>query len=436
MKKIVKIMIILLILIIILTIVMICILKEPKNNILIKNTVGSGDAGEQLNSNIHDVTEKTEYYTVKNYIGSYLKALNKNSTTYYNRDKYDETIQQEYVYNILSESYIKSANITMKNVLAKVSLYSENLKFLPIKIKSIEEENLNTYIAYGIIVNLQNKYISDLYIVVNLDLKNKTFAVEPLNKTYNHIDDIDIKNPNKSIEKNDYNEYIVQKVTNQYVTNEYVSLYKILSLSKPEIIYGFMQEDYRNKRFGSLNKFKQYVEGNKNEITQIKLDEYLVNNYDDYIEYVAKDQYENLYIFKESAVANYTFTLDTYTLPQEKFDKEYAKASNLNKVAMNIDKFFQMINAKDYESAYSVLVNNFKQTNFKNVEVFKQYMKSKLYTYNDVNFVKFSDDISGVFTYYIEISNRENNKDKKIKMNVVMQLLEENTYQLSFQIVD
>ena len=120
---------------------MICILKEPKNNILIKNTVGSGDAGEQLNSNIHDVTEKTEYYTVKNYIGSYLKALNKNSTTYYNRDKYDETIQQEYVYNILSESYIKSANITMKNVLAKVSLYSENLKFLPIKIKSIEEEN-------------------------------------------------------------------------------------------------------------------------------------------------------------------------------------------------------------------------------------------------------------------------------------------------------
>ncbi|NLC87773.1 MAG: hypothetical protein GX682_03235 [Clostridiaceae bacterium] len=436
MKKIVKIMIILLILIIILTIVMICILKEPKNNILIKNTVGSGDAGEQLNSNIHDVTEKTEYYTVKNYIGSYLKALNKNSTTYYNRDKYDETIQQEYVYNILSESYIKSANITMKNVLAKVSLYSENLKFLPIKIKSIEEENLNTYIAYGIIVNLQNKYISDLYIVVNLDLKNKTFAVEPLNKTYNHIDDIDIKNPNKSIEKNDYNEYIVQKVTNQYVTNEYVSLYKILSLSKPEIIYGFMQEDYRNKRFGSLNKFKQYVEENKNEITQIKLDEYLVNNYDDYIEYVAKDQYENLYIFKESAVANYTFTLDTYTLPQEKFDKEYAKASNLNKVAMNIDKFFQMINAKDYESAYSVLVNNFKQTNFKNVEVFKQYMKSKLYTYNDVNFVKFSDDISGVFTYYIEISNRENNKDKKIKMNVVMQLLEENTYQLSFQIVD
>lgn len=436
MKKIVKIMIILLILIIILTIVMICILKEPKNNILIKNTVGSGDAGEQLNSNIHDVTEKTEYYTVKNYIGSYLKALNKNSTTYYNRDKYDETIQQEYVYNILSESYIKSANITMKNVLAKVSLYSENLKFLPIKIKSIEEENLNTYIAYGIIVNLQNKYISDLYIVVNLDLKNKTFAVEPLNKTYNHIDDIDIKNPNKSIEKNDYNEYIVQKVTNQYVTNEYVSLYKILSLSKPEIIYGFMQEDYRNKRFGSLNKFKQYVEENKNEITQIKLDEYLVNNYDDYIEYVAKDQYENLYIFKESAVANYTFTLDTYTLPQEKFDKEYAKASNLNKVAMNIDKFFQMINAKDYESAYSVLVNNFKQTNFKNVEVFKQYMKSKLYTYNDVNFVKFSDDISGVFTYYIEISNRENNKNKKIKMNVVMQLLEENTYQLSFQIVD
>ena len=67
---------------------------------------------------------------------------------------------------------------------------------------------------------------------------------------------------------------------------------------------------------------------------------------------------------------------------------------------------------------------------------FEQYIRTKLYLYNDINLVNFSDKISGVFTYYIEVSNKENKNDAKIKMNIIMQLLEDTEYQLSFEIID
>ena len=40
----------------------------------------------------------------------------------------------------------------------------------------------------------------------------------------------------------------------------------------------------------------------------------------------------------------YTVALDTYILEQEKFNATYLKATNKEKVSMNISKFFDMIN--------------------------------------------------------------------------------------------
>ena len=438
-NKLVKIMIILLIFIIIIAGIIISIIVLNKDENLFTQNSNIGDAGEVVNYKelkLHDVTEKIEYYTVKNCINSYIKALNKESGTYYIADQYDEKIQKEYIYNLFSDSYINNKKITKENVLNNVKLYDENLIFTPLKMKVLENENSNVYVAYGIVQNLQNKYIEDLYIIVSLDLKNKTYQIEPIDELYNSIEDIVIENNNVIIKNNGFNSYITQKISNEFLCSEYLTLYKNLSLSKPEVIYNLMSNEYRNKRFGSLENFKNYIEENRKEIEKIKLSQYAVTNYDNYTEYIAKDQYENLYIFKETEFMYFTISLDTYTLEQEKFNTEYSKATNNNKVKMNIDKLFQMINAKDYNAAYEMLDANFKNTNFKTVQSFEQYMKSKLYRYNDISFIKFSDEISGVYTYSIEITNREDEFSQKIKMNIVMQLLENTNYKYSFEIVN
>ena len=203
-----------------------------------------------------------------------------------------------------------------------------------------------------------------------------------------------------------------------------------------ENIYNSMEKEYREKRFGTLQNYKEYVTKNYKELLKCNLNQYVTETEDNFTNYICKDQLGNYYIFKETNIGEYTLTLDTYTLKQDKFNEKYKTATNNEKVGMNISEFFQMINAKDYKSAYSVLSSSFKEKNFKNQDSFEQYIRTKLYLYNDINLVNFSDKISGVFTYYIEVSNKENKNDAKIKMNIIMQLLEDTEYQLSFEIID
>lgn len=433
-KKIIRIMIILLICIIIISGLLVVIYLNNRSDSgidIFNSNLSKGEIGEEkVYNELEKVSSKTDFYTVINCINSYLNALNKNSSTYYIANDYQQKIQIEYLYNILSKEYMEENNINKDNIMNNLEIYEEKMLFIPLGMEILKNKNVDKYMVHGIIQNLQNKNIKTINIIVNLDLKNNTYSIEPI------INQKQIENKNIQIEKNSYNIYMIPNVNNQYIINEYLSVYRLLALSSPKDIYNMLDESYREKRFENQANFEKYIYENSTEISKIKLKQYLVNNYDTYTEYVAKDQNDNLYIFKETNVGEFTITLDTYTLEQEKFNVEYKKATNKDKVIMNIDKFFQMINAKDYKTSYKILNNNFKNLNFKTEDSFKDYMKSKLYNYNDVAYINYSDEISGVFTYYIEISNRENKSDKKIKMNIVMQLLEGTDYTLSFEILD
>ena len=94
-----------------------------------------------------------------------------------------------------------------------------------------------------------------------------------------------------------------------------------------------------------------------------------------------------------------------------------------------------MINSKDYKSAYKVLAQSFKNNYFRTQESFEKFMKETFYSYNKPVYMNFSSDISGIYTYHIEVLNKENTKDDTIKMNVIMQLLEGTNYQISFEII-
>ena len=430
-KKIIRIMIILLICIIIISGLLVVIYLNNRSDSgidIFNSNLSKGEIGEEkVYNELEKVSSKTDFYTVINCINSYLNALNKNSSTYYIANDYQQKIQIEYLYNILS---MEENNINKDNIMNNLEIYEEKMLFIPLGMEILKNKNVDKYMVHGIIQNLQNKNIKTINIIVNLDFKNNTYSIEPI------INQKQIENKNIQIEKNSYNIYMIPNVNNQYIINEYLSVYRLLALSSPKDIYNMLDESYREKRFENQANFEKYIYENSTEISKIKLKQYLVNNYDTYTEYVAKDQNDNLYIFKETNVGEFIVILDTYTLEQEKFNVEYKKATNKDKVIMNIDKFFQMINAKDYKTSYKILNNNFKNLNFKTEDSFKDYMKSKLYNYNDVAYINYSDEISGVFTYYIEISNRENKSDKKIKMNIVMQLLEGTDYTLSFEILD
>ena len=116
------------------------------------------------------------------------------------------------------------------------------------------------------------------------------------------------------------------------VSNYYINRYKRLAIAYPELEYNHLDEQYREARFGSLDNFKKYVQKNKEDISKIRASSYMTNYKDGYTEYVVKDQYDNVYIFEEKAVLDYTVKLDTYTLESDKFTSTYKTATNKEKV--------------------------------------------------------------------------------------------------------
>ena len=209
-------------------------------------------------------------------------------------------------------------------------------------------------------------------------------------------------------------------------------MYKRLALSVPELAYNYMDEEYRNKRFESIEGFKEYIENNRDNIEEISLKKYLAENNDNYTEYVGQDKYGNLYIFDEKGILDFTLKLDTYTIPTDKFKETYNTAEDYKKVQMNIDKFFQMINRQDYKTAYSCLAQNYKDNYFKTQEEFEKYVKNNFYTYNKVSYEKYEQKGNKLYIFSIKLEDITGENAEKKEIKIVMQLDDDLNFEMSF----
>lgn len=429
----------LLVIIIIIIIILTIFLLNKKENGIDLNNENIGDAGLNIDysvSEIENVTDKIEYYTVRNCINNYFNILNSNNSIYYVGDEIDEDAQKEYIYNLLGIDYIKSNNITVNNVLNKVETTKEQKVFIPLQMKVLKKEKVDKYIVYGVLQDvIELDDAEEIYIIVNLDYNNKTFSIEPIDKEYESIEQINIENDDILIDKNENNIYQNQKITNEYLTNEYFVLYKKLAITEPELVYNIFSEEYRNERFGNIDNFKIYVNENKNEILKINMQQYLVNNYESYTEYVAKDQYGNLYIFKESSDNELIdINLDTYTLRNDKFFEEYNKSSNEKKVQMNVDKFIQMINRHDYKTSYNCISSGFKKNYLDTQEKFEEYMKNVFFEYNKFEFRNIEQKGSNLYTVTLNITDLTEESSETRNVTIIMQLNDDLDFEMSFGI--
>ena len=429
----------LLVIIIIIIIILTIFLLNKKENGIDLNNENIGDAGLNIDysvSEIENVTDKIEYYTVRNCINNYFNILNSNNSIYYVGDEIDEDAQKEYIYNLLGIDYIKSNNITVNNVLNKVETTKEQKVFIPLQMKVLKKEKVDKYIVYGVLQDvIELDEAEEISIIVNLDYNNKTFSIEPIDKEYESIEQINIENDDILIDKNENNIYQNQKITNEYLTNEYFVLYKKLAITEPELVYNIFSEEYRNERFGNIDNFKKYVNENKNEILKINMQQYLVNNYESYTEYVAKDQYGNLYIFKESSDNELIdINLDTYTLRDDKFFEEYNKSSNEKKVQMNVDKFIQMINRHDYKTSYNCISSGFKKNYLDTQEKFEEYMKNVFFEYNNFEFRNIEQKGSNLYTVTLNITDLTEESSEARNVTIIMQLNDDLDFEMSFGI--
>ncbi len=351
---------------------------------------------EEPDGYIHEmqpVKDVNMFFTVANCIQKYIDNATKTINIDQNNNIIDEETKNKIIYSLLSEEYISKNQINVNNVTKYIETMENYSIFIPIKMKCIYEENTTNFIVYGLVQKAEtSKIVAERYYIVTTDNINSSFAIEPiLNSKCQSIEDVPTDKFVDNVEINKYNYFLIETINVENLLIKYMAFYKNIMLNFSELSSKYFNQEYFEKRFGNINNYQQFINNNTEEIQKIKLNKYLINTYEDYTEYVCKDQYENLYIFKETAPMEFTVTLDTYTLPNEKFSETYKAADENMKVMMNIDKWRQMLNNRDYNAAYNVLDETFKQNNFGSMEKFEEYMREKLPLHYKIDFGKFSN---------------------------------------------
>ncbi len=434
MKKI-KSIIITLVILIFVTLIAIIILNTIKKSKINVN----GDVGDEpeVTGNTEEVTDTTTLITVEDCIQQYYNIINNNSSLYYARgeDGYKKIITDEEInkniIDLLSNEYVTKNNINTNNLDRYLKKTDEDVDVISLKMKVLINDPIQKYAVYGKIVNLEYKLIDEFYLYVNLDTVNKTFSIEPINS--NNFDKVEITNNNTSIESNNNNVYEYANLGYEEIIEESMNRFKILAFADTDTSYNYLDEEYRNKRFASINKYKEYIKLNKNCIEESTIEKYKVNYYDDYIQYICIDQYGNYYIFEEKGVMNYKLKLDTYTIQTEEFKDKYNNGSDQLKVGMNLEKVFQALNRKDYEYIYNKLDNTFKTNNFATLSDFENYIKNMSFDINKIEYGVF-EERSGVYVYNVKLLDAQEKNENIIEKNFIMKLEEDTDFTMAFNI--
>ena len=376
------------------------------------------------------INNNAKLFTAQGYIQSFIEQINVNNVTYYTGGKrIDQSIISKWTYSLLSTEYIDRNSITEDNVYNFVNKIEEKLIFVPLKINILEYKETTKYAIYGFTQTQTNQYKEDVYFILNVDNKNNTYSIEPVFNVKS-IDEIKLTENNLEIKPNRYNSYKENEVTDENICEQYLNIYKRIMLAKTEESYNYLNEEYRNKKFGTLQDYAYYVANNKDKIAQIELNAYSIKDN----QYICKDQGNNYYIFNIKGFLDYDVILDTYTVDLPEFIEKYNKSNEQEKVVLNINKIMTAINAKDYKYVYSKLADSFKNNYYPNEESLTQYLEDNMLEKNIVTYKEFSQVSSDIYTYKIKVSNGTVSDYIEKTMNIVIQLKEGTDFVMSFTI--
>jgi hypothetical protein len=391
----------------------------------------------QNNIEITKTTDVNDFYTVDKCVQTYLAEI--------------ELKDSDIALSLLDEEYIKENQIDEDNIWDYITEYSNKESYRTKEIYEINGEFCNIYFVKGRIDQ------HDIFFKVGIDGNRRAFCIIPIiEKEYEEkkIDKLD-----KQIDKKIYNVVVYQQLKEDMIAKSYYDDFLKAMLYDPEEAYLMLDEEYREKRFKNKQGFQEFINKNqeffhltyqvemidsgtyedyaeyydfreKHEDLGVK--SYLKQEYEDYIQFVCADIYENYYIFNVRSPGDYVVIYDNHTVNLPAFTEKYRTASKQVKMGMNIEKFFDAINTKDYTYAYNLLADSFKTNVYHTQESFEEEIKQKLYEHNNVEYNNYTEE-GDVLTYKITARDRTNENNGK-ELTIIMQLQEGTDFVMSFSI--
>lgn len=387
----------------------------------------------EINQSVEQVTNRNDYYAVKNIIGKYAYAIVDGGT--------------ESVYSMINTDYLDKNRITVNNIIEVIDnvigsdLSEEQMNDLKLNIlidKMYCKEsavNIRTFFVYGNFSNNVEQNKVAFQIIVEIDSKNNTFYIYPTSYVIqNYQDEKDLESYTTKlteIPKNDYNTFTFVNVEDTTVINDYLSNFKSLLINDIDSSYELLDQDYKTAKFENIDAYKEYVNNNINYLLTITIDKYKKDVTENGTQYTCIDKNGNYYIFEETTVMKYKVLLDTYTVILPEFAEQYDSLENTKKVAMNIEKIIQALNLRDFKYIYNKLDDTFKANNFSTLEDFEKYMDENYPSIYNVEYTTYNQENE---TYMQTIILNDKNSDEQKENTIIMQLKDNYEFVMSFNV--
>ena len=441
MKNIKKFIIILSIIIVILIIIIFILKfnKKSEENTLPEENIEELDAGKEFESNANNfqiVDDSNIFFSISNILSNYMQLatykIGDTENNAYNIQTEEE--KKKILFDLLDEDFIKEKKIDSENIYNYIEDIKYDYNYYAIDIRAKYEDKISTYIMKAYIEDINNTNLEEKFYIVRIDNENNSYSVEPILEKYKSLDEIAVKEKNSSIQKNDYNFFRIETISVERLVKIYMDFYKTIVIKYPELIYNnYLDNEYKKARYGTVEEFKRYIEKNKEEIQNLRATKYLIENSENGKNYVVLDQYQNTYQFYETSTMQYKIKLDTYTIPSEKFIEEYNSSNNKNKVFLNIDKWIDMLNNRDYVTAYNVLDETFRNNNFSSQESFEKAIREFLPLHYKAQYSEYTEQ-NGTYATTITLSDITGESQETKQITIIMQLKEGTDFVMSFSV--
>lgn len=290
--------------------------------------------------------------------------------------------------------------------------------------------------------------LNNTYLVFNEEIINQNgYTLETLNN-------INIE----TIEKSENNSFNYKNISDEEYAKDLLKDYLEKALYSPSWAYNYyLNEEYREKKFGSLENYADFIEQNRNtlnlydaknirqygefgsyeewleyfsRVKPLELEKYAINKRDGYTEYTVIDTYGNYYIFNVESVMNYKVILDTYTVDIPEFLEKYNDADDEQKAEMNMNRFLEALEERDYKYLYSKLSNEFKASYFPSEAYFQEYAMQNLLEYENIDDIDLEEQ-DGKYNCLLETVTSNNQTMQK---EFIIELGQDAQYWIEFTI--
>ena len=117
------------------------------------------------------------------------------------------------------------------------------------------------------------------------------------------------------LKKYSSNEYVPVYITEEDMAKKYLNDYKNNILTDVEEAYNSLNKEYREKRFGNIEKYKEYINYFISLSTySMEVDKYSISSMGGDKVFNIYDKSGNQYIIREKSIMNYEVYLDEYTV--------------------------------------------------------------------------------------------------------------------------